>query len=64
MKELNSCDGVISGEHLFTAAIMALLADNGDFTISGLPWIKGDKPMSVGINSLKTNCYAKNTIAL
>jgi hypothetical protein len=59
MKELGSCDGVISGEHLFTAAIMELLADNGDFTISGLPWIKGDKPISVGINSLKANCLCR-----
>jgi hypothetical protein len=59
MKELGSCDGVISGEHLFAAAIMELLADNGDFTISGLPWIKGDKPVSVGINSLKTNCLCR-----
>jgi hypothetical protein len=39
MKELGSCDGGISGEHLISESIILLLAADGDFTISGLPWI-------------------------
>src|ERR1700683_379883 len=52
MKDLGSCEGSISGEHLITASIIALLADGGDFTISGLPWIPDGENRAVGPNSI------------
>jgi hypothetical protein len=59
MSGLGSCDGGISGEHLITAAIIELLADSGDFTISGLPWIPDGEIRAVGPNSLKANCLCR-----
>jgi hypothetical protein len=59
LKELGSCDGGISGEHLISASIMALLADDGDFTISGLPWIPAGETRAVGPKSLTANCLCR-----
>jgi hypothetical protein len=55
LNELGSCDGGISGEHLISASIMALLADDGDFTISGLPWIPAGETRAIGPKSLTAN---------
>jgi hypothetical protein len=59
MKQLGSCDGGISGEHLISASIMAVLADQGEFTISGLPWIPLGESRAVGPNSLRANCLCR-----
>lgn len=49
MKELGSCGGGISGEHLISESIMVLLKKDGDFSISGLLWLAdGDEDPANG----------------
>jgi hypothetical protein len=63
MSELNSCDGKISGEHLISKSIIELLADKGEFMISGLPWMKPDEVRAIGVNRLvsKRLCEKHNS---
>jgi hypothetical protein len=56
MRELASCSGGISGEHLISEAIIRLLADEGHFTVSGLPWIPQGEFRAIGPKSLTANC--------
>ena len=47
MKELRSCDGGISGEHLISESVILLLKADGDFSVSGLPWLDdGEVPVA------------------
>jgi hypothetical protein len=59
MKELGSCDGKISGEHLVTQAIMLLLKADGDFTISGVPWLADGEMKVMAPKSLTANCLCQ-----
>jgi len=52
MKELGSCSGGVSGEHLISEAIIRLLAGEGDFTVGGLPWIPPGEFKAIGPKSL------------
>lgn len=56
MRELGSCQGGISGEHLISKSIILLLKDAGDFTVSGLPWIAPGVEKSISAASLTANC--------
>jgi len=56
MKELGSCDNGISGEHLISESIILLLAGDGYFTISGLPWIPPGEFKTIGPKSLTAKC--------
>ena len=40
MKELGSCVGPISGEHIISESVIRILMADGDFSISGLPWLE------------------------
>ncbi len=55
MKELRSCDGGISGEHLISESIILLLKADGDFTVSGLPWMDDGETKILGSKSLTAN---------
>jgi hypothetical protein len=59
MRALASCDGVLSGEHLVTEAVMQLLAGDGDFTIGGTPWLAPGEFRSVGPKSLTAKCLCR-----
>jgi hypothetical protein len=59
MGELNSCEGGISREHLISESIMKLLADEGEFTISGLPWMPKGEFKTIGLNSFVTKCLCR-----
>jgi len=60
MRELGSCDGPISGEHLISESIIHLLAQDGNFTVSGLPWIPNGEFKAIGPKSLTANCLCRN----
>jgi hypothetical protein len=59
MNELGSCDGNISGEHLFTHAIMRLLKADGDFSISGVPWLAEGQTKILPTKRLTANCLCQ-----
>lgn len=59
MAELSSCDGPISGEHLISKSVIEVLAAEGNFSISGVPWLAPDETKFVGPNSLTANCLCK-----
>jgi len=59
MKELGSCDGGLSGEHLISEAIILLLKARGDFTVSGFPWQDQGEVKVVGSKSLTAKCLCR-----
>nr|WP_019862309.1 hypothetical protein [Mesorhizobium loti] len=59
MKELGSCDGPISGEHLFTHSIMRLLQGDGEFSISGVPWLADGETRVLPTRALTANCLCQ-----
>jgi hypothetical protein len=59
MKELGSCDGGISGEHLISESVILLLKADGDFSVSGLPWLDDGETKIVGPKSLTANCLCR-----
>jgi hypothetical protein len=56
MKELNSCVGPISGEHLISGSVIRILKGNGEFTISGLPWLEAGEEKILAPQNLRANC--------
>jgi hypothetical protein len=65
MKELRSCDGGISGEHLISASIIRLWKADGDLSVSGLPWLRDGETKIVGSKNLTANCLcSKHNSAL
>jgi hypothetical protein len=59
MKELRSCDGGISGEHLFSQSVMLLLQADGDFSISGVPWLADGETKIIPPKNLTANCLCR-----
>jgi hypothetical protein len=59
MKELRTCDGGISGEHLISESVMRLLACDGQFTVGGTPWLSEGESKAVGFKSLTANCLCE-----
>src|ERR1700737_4304593 len=65
MKELGSCGGSISGEHLISRSIIEFLKLDGDFVVSGLPWLEEGKSKSLAPKNLTANCLcSKHNSAL
>ncbi len=56
MKELNSCKGPISGEHIISESVIKILKGEGEFTISGLPWLKPNEYKTLSPKNLITKC--------
>jgi hypothetical protein len=56
MKELESCVGPISGEHLISESVIHVLKAEGDFSISGLPWLAPGQEKTLGPQSLRAHC--------
>lgn len=56
MKELGSCVGPISGEHLISASVIEVLRGEGSFTISGVPWLKKGEEKILAPKNLRANC--------
>jgi hypothetical protein len=56
MKELGSCAGPVSGEHIVSEAVIRVLMADGDFSISGLPWLAPGEAKILPPQSLRANC--------
>jgi hypothetical protein len=56
MKELGSCVGPISGEHIISKSVIRVLMAGGDFSVSGLPWLKLGEAKILPPQSLRANC--------
>jgi hypothetical protein len=59
MKELGSCVGPISGEHLISESVIRILMADGDFSISGLPWLDAGEQRILPPQNLKANCLCR-----
>lgn len=59
MNALGSCGGSISGEHLVSEAIIKILQDNGNFTVSGLPWLAEGLEKALAPKNLTANCLCR-----
>ncbi len=65
MRELLSCDGGISGEHLISESVIHVLRADGDFSVSGLPWLKDGETKILSPQNLTANCLcSKHNSAL
>ena len=56
MKELGSCVGPISGEHLISESVLRVLMADGDFSVSGLPWLEQGVEKILPPEAFRTNC--------
>jgi hypothetical protein len=56
MKELGSCVGPISGEHLISESVIRILMADGDFSVSGVPWLEAGEEKILPPQSLRANC--------
>jgi hypothetical protein len=56
MRELGSCDGVISGEHLISKSIIEFIKDDGEFAVSGVPWLEEGESRYLSPKNLTANC--------
>src|ERR1700761_3590370 len=59
MKELATCNGGISREHLISESIILLLKADGDFTVSGVPWLAAGEAKAIGSKALTANCLCR-----
>jgi hypothetical protein len=56
MKELGSCVSPISGEHIISESVIRVLMADGDFSISGLPWLEAGEERILAPRNLEANC--------
>jgi hypothetical protein len=56
MRELGSCVDPISGEHIVSEAVIRVLMADGDFSISGLPWLAPGEEKILAPQNLRANC--------
>jgi len=56
MRELASCVAPISGEHLISESVIRVLMADGDFSISGLPWLEPGEERISAPRDLRANC--------
>lgn len=59
MKELGSCAPPISGEHLISASVIRVLQGDGEFSISGVPWLEIGEQKILSVKNLTTNCLCR-----
>jgi hypothetical protein len=56
MKELGSCVAPITGEHIISESVVRILMGDGDFSVSGLPWLEAGKERILAPQNLTANC--------
>jgi hypothetical protein len=59
MRELGNCEGPISGEHLISEAVIDVLREGGEFTVSGLPWLAAGESKKLAPGNLIAKCLCK-----
>jgi hypothetical protein len=62
MKELGSCVPPISGEHIVSNSVCQVLMGDGDFTISGLPWLDEGEEKIIPPPQAKCLCTKHNSV--
>lgn len=61
MKELNSCVPPISGEHIVTNSVCRVLMGDGEFSISGVPWLEAGEVKIIPPIEAKCLCTKHNS---
>jgi hypothetical protein len=61
MKELGSCVGPISGEHIYSNAVSRVLMGDGKFSISGVPWLEAGEEKIIAPPVAKCLCTKHNS---
>src|SRR5271163_10254 len=56
MRDLGSCVAPISGEHLISEAVIRVLMADGDFSVSGLPWLEAGEERVLAPQSFRAKC--------
>ena len=56
MQELGSCVSPVSGEHIISESVIRVLMADGDFSISGLPWLEAGEEKIISPKNLTANC--------
>lgn len=56
MRDLGSCVGPISGEHVISESVIRILMADGDFSVSGLSWLDPGGEKILPPQSLRANC--------
>ncbi len=59
MRELGSCEGGISREHLISEGVIRILKSEGDFSVSGLPWLEAGETKILEPGNLTANCLCR-----
>jgi hypothetical protein len=59
MGELRSCEAPISREHLITESVMEVLQGDGEFSLSGVPWMPLGETQVISKASLVAKCLCK-----
>lgn len=62
MKELDSCVPPISGEHIVSESVCQVLMGDGEFSISGLPWLEAGKTRIIAPPTANCLCTKHNSI--
>lgn len=61
MKELGSCVSPISGEHIISESVCRVLMGDGEFSISGVPWLEAGETKIVAPPKAKCLCRKHNS---
>ena len=61
MKDLGSCIPPISGEHIISNSVCRLLMGDGDFSISGLPWLEAGEVKVIAPPQANCLCTKHNS---
>jgi hypothetical protein len=56
MRDLGSCVGPISGEHIISESVIRVLMGDGKFSIAGLPWLAPGEEKILAPQNLRANC--------
>lgn len=61
MKELGSCVPPISGEHIISESVCRVLMGDGEFSISGVPWLEAGETKIIPPPQAKCLCTKHNS---
>ena len=61
IKELGSCVPPISGEHIISDSVCQILMGDGEFSISGLPWLEAGEVKIIAPPKAKCLCTKHNS---
>jgi hypothetical protein len=59
LRELGSCGGGISGEHLVSRGVVQELTRGGGFSVSGLPWLEAGETRILSPEGITAKCLCR-----